>query len=423
MSISKKLKSNTLKDFSSLFLSNVFQKFLGLIREMIIAFFFGTSVFYSNFLVVQSVSGVFSLFTTHNSLKANFLPKFTKVFKQYKEISLKKIFSFSKRVMVLLFISSQFIQFLAIWFLDFENTESLLLISILLSFTICLNFNNVLYLTILQAEGKFIKYSLASTLNEFVVTVFIYPLSWFLNVIGFAFVRVLGTLSILYTYVLPMNKRESGFELELSNKDFNFPTLILGNFASLIILTSRFVSGIDGGKEIAYFTYSVFILNALLTTIIANISTLLLRQVSMNKNTLFMVYSLIISILVGILSVFGLNYFSFELIELIFMRGEFDIEDVRNTSNFINSLSYSFVLIFISTTLFQPFFSLSIESTKIVRRNISLIFVSTLLIGLTFSLFLEFSAELESLIMIYSASIISLFLSIYSYMYYLKHCK
>ena len=56
------------------------------------------------------------------------------------------------------------------------------------------------------------------------------------------------------------------------------------------------------------------------------------------------------------------------------MRGEFNYEDVKQTTYFIQDLSYAFILIFISTTLFQPFFSLPIDSSKKIRRNISMFF-------------------------------------------------
>ena len=68
-----------------------------------------------------------------------------------------------------------------------------------------------------------------------------------------------------------------------------------------------------------------------------------------------MIYSLVTSIFVGTGLVFCLEFFGFELIKFIYMR-EFNLEDVQQTTYFIQDLSYSFILIFISTTMFQPFF-------------------------------------------------------------------
>ena len=422
MNIRNVTRAKSLKDFSSLFFSNVLQKVFGLIREIIVASVFGSTLLYANFLLLRTVADFFSQFTVGNALKANLLPKFTKILQKYNKVSLSKMFDFSKRTMFLLFVLSQIIQYFIIWYLDTDSKLELILISVLLSICIALSFMNTIFLTFIQAQGKFFKYSLATTLNSFVVMILVKPFTLLWNITGLALSRFLGILSITFFYVLPMNKQQDGFKVELSMKDFNFPTLILGNFANIIILSSRFVSGADGGNQIAYFTYSVFILNALLTSIVGNISTLLLRKVSIKKNNMFMLYSLIISIVVGIALVIGLEFYGFEIIKLLYMRGEFNINDVEHTTTFIKSLSYSFILIFIATTLFQPFFSLDIISTRKVRRLISLIFISTIIVGILFTIInSKFGVEDESIIIMYSSSIVSVLLAGYSYYYYLKN--
>jgi len=423
MKIRQALRSSSLRDFSSLFFSNILQKFFGLVREPVIAFFFGSSLLYANYLLLRTVADFFSQFTVGNALKANLLPKFTKVFKKNKEMSYGKILSFSKRTMLLLFVLSQIVQFVIIYTLNSEYTVLLIFVSVLLSVSICFSFLNTIYLTIMQAEGKFFSYSVATTLNAFLVAVFVYPLILFFNIFGLVISRLIGILSITYTYVIPMNKKKSGFEVPISRKDLNIPTLILGNFANIIILSARLVSGSDGGVSITYFTYSVFILNALLTSVVGNVSTLLLRNLSIKKNNMFMLYSLLLSLFVGLFLVLGLELYGFDLIKIIFMRGEFKMEHVVNTTSFIQNLSYSFVLIFIATTLFQPFFSLSIDSSRKVRRNISILFIITIVSGFIFSLSMNLPVKTESFIMIYSSSIMSVILSAYSFVYYLKQNK
>jgi peptidoglycan biosynthesis protein MviN/MurJ (putative lipid II flippase) len=134
-------------------------------------------------------------------------------------------------------------------------------------------------------------------------------------------------------------------------------------------------------------------------------------------------YSLLLSLFVGLVLVLVLEFYGFDLIKFIFMRGEFNINDVVNTNLFIQNLSYSFVLIFIATTLFQPFFSLSIDSSRKVRRNISILFIITIVSGFIFSLSMNLPVKTESFIMIYSSSIMSVILSAYSFVYYLKQNK
>ena len=99
-----------MKDFIVLFLSKIFQKFLGLIREPIIAYFFGSSLLYSNYLLLRSGADFFSQFTVGNALKTNLLPKFSKLYNKYSKVSLKGVFLFSKKVMIWIFVISQLIQ-------------------------------------------------------------------------------------------------------------------------------------------------------------------------------------------------------------------------------------------------------------------------------------------------------------------------
>tara|TARA_B100000902_G_scaffold18326_1_gene21967 strand:- start:15071 stop:16342 length:1272 start_codon:yes stop_codon:yes gene_type:complete len=420
MKFRKALKSDSVKDFSSLFFSNILQKLFGLVREPVVAFFFGSSLFYANYLLLRTIADLFSQFTVGNALKANLLPKFTKTFQKYKNLSFKSIMKFSKSTMVLLFILSQIIQLVIILILDSQYSFELLFISILLSISICFNFLNTIFLTILQARAKFLSYSIATTLNSFLVAVFIYPFTLFFSVFGLVFSRLIGILSLTFFYVIPMNKKNIGYDIPISKNDLNFSTLILGNFANIIIITARMISGSDGGVYITYFTYSVFILNALLTSVVGNISTLLLRKVSIKRNNMFMIYSLLISIIVGFGLVVGLEFYGYELIRIVYMRGEFNLNDVENTTIYIQKLSYAFVLIFISTTFFQPFFSMKLSDTKYIRRKIALIFISTVLLSIIFCLTSNIDVILESLLVIYFGSIASLFLSVYSYFYYIK---
>ena len=284
----------------------------------------------------------------------------------------------------------------------------------------CLNFYNSIYLSVIQAKGEFLKYSLATSLNEFVMILFIYPLLFLFNISGLVISRIFAKLSVIYFYIIPMKTKNNGYNLSLGKDDFNIPTLILGNFANIIIFTSRFVSGSDGGTSITYFTYSIFILNVILTAVIANISTLLLKKLSLRKDNIFMLYSVAISIVVGVSLVLFLQLYGYNLVEILFVRGNFTNTDAVRTTEFLNKLSYSFVFIFISTTLFQPFLSMKIEDSKEIRSKIAIIFISTIIISLLFAFTQNFKVEIESLIVIYTCSFISLLLAAYSYFYYLQ---
>ena len=414
------LVSQSLKDFSSLFFSNIFQKALGLIRELVIAFFLGSSILYANFLLLRVVADFFSQITAGNALKANLLPKFTKLYGKYEEISLTEVFVFSKKTSIYLFLISQHIQTAVIFYLDLQDSFLFFGASLVLSFSICFNFINTIFLTIIQARGMFLRYSYATVTNSSVFTLLVYPLISVASVVGLAVSRLLGILSMSMAFVKPMQNENTGIEVKLERSDFNFPTLVLGNFANIIIISSRLVAGADGSNSIAFFMYAVIILNALLTSVISNISTILLRKISINKNTRLMLYSLSISLFVGLIMVISLYFFSYDIIKFVYLRGAFNLSDVQQTSAYLYDISFAFVLLFMATILFQPFFSLKIDESKKERRNIALLFIGTICAGFLFTSISTLDVKTEAVMIIYSSSIMSVILSVYSYYCYLK---
>ena len=417
------LVSQSFKDFSNLFFSNVLEKILGLIRELVIAFFLGSSILYANFLLLRVVADFFSQITAGNSLKANLLPKFTKIYKNQQNVSLSQLSIFSKKSAIYLFIISQIIQTAVIFYLDLQNNALFFFTSIVLSFSICFNFINTIFLAIVQAKGLFKKYSYASITNSSIFTLFVYPLVSTFSFFGLALSRFLGILSMHLFYVSPMRKRNTGFEIELKRSDFNFPTLVLGNFVNIIIIFSRFISGSDGSNSITFFMYAIVILNAFLTSIVGNISTIILRRISIKQNARLMILSLLISVLVGLLMVVGLHYFSFDIVKFIYLRGEFNLSDVKQTSSYLYQLSFSFMFLFIATTLFQPFLSISIENSKDDRFKIMVYFFLGIILSALYSKFNLFTAKDSAIFVMYFSSFNAVILSIYSYIKYIKYIK
>tara|TARA_B110000879_G_scaffold206216_1_gene287847 strand:+ start:254 stop:1525 length:1272 start_codon:yes stop_codon:yes gene_type:complete len=413
--------SQLLKDFSNLFFANIFQKALGLIRELVIAFFLGSSILYANFLLLRVVADFFSQLTAGNALKANLLPKFTKFYEKSNDVSLTEVFRFSQKSSVYLFFISQVIQTAVIFYLNLEYNILFFAVSIVLSFSICFNFINTIFLTIFQARGLFLKSSYASVTNSFVFTLIVYPLISFCSVIGLAISRLLGILSMYFSFIKPLRKENSGLEIRLNYSDFNLPTLILGNFANIIIISSRFAAGADGSIHITFFMYAVVLLNALLTAVIGNVSTILLRKISIKKSTILMMYSLLISIFVGLIMVVVLYFFSTDIVKFVYLRGAFNISDVEQTASYLYELSFAFLLLFVSTILFQPFLTLSIEKTKNIRLGMVIFFLLSIVFAIVFSEFNLYTSKESSFMLMYFSSVITVILSIYSYFKYIQY--
>ncbi len=421
MQLKNILESQSLKDFSSLFFSNIFEKILGLIRELVIAFFLGSSILYANFLLLRIVADFFSQITAGNALKANLLPRFTKLYQKNKELSLTQAFLFSKKTSIYLFIITQVIQTVVIFYLNLEDNFFFFGVSIILSLSISFNFINTLFLTVIQAKGQFLKFSLSSIVNSSIFTALVFPFIALFSIIGLALSRFFGALVITIAFIFPLKKELRGQGLIIEKSDFNFPTLILGNFVNIILISSRFIAGADGSNSITYFMYAVVVLNTLLTSVVANISTITLRNFSIKKNTRMMIISLIISILVGLLMIIVFYSFGYQIIDIIYVRGAFNTFDAIQTSDYLYKLSYSFVCLFVATALFQPFLSLSINETKKERSYLVIVFILTIIISSLVVLSISITPIYRTVIVMTISSLVSVLLAAYSYYKYLNY--
>ena len=134
-----------------------------------------------------------------------------------------------------------------------------------------------------------------------------------------------------------------------------------------------------------------------------------------------MIYSLLISLLVGLFMVSGLHFYSYDIIKAIYLRGAFNLYDVHQTSVYLYELSFSFLLLFMTTILFQPFLSLPISETKEMRLKLVIIFMTALLLSCCIVFFPDFSAIEKSLVVMYFSSFTSFALAAYSYIKYLRY--
>ncbi len=408
-------------NFTYLFTSNIFKKILGFFRELILAFIFGSSIVYANYLFLKTITDFLSQFTFGNALQANLLPKFSKLFNEYKELNLKGVNHFSKKTAFLIFIISFIIQLVFIFFLIKNSYLLFVTTSLILSFILSINFYNSIFLTILQAKGEFRKFSIATSLNVFIATFFVYPFSFLFSVIGTAISRLFGVISLTYIYIKPILYENKGYEVNVSKKDFNLSILSLGNISLFILLFSRFITGFNGSNDITHFNYSFVLLNVILTAFIFNINTILLKEISSNKSKKPFFISIILSSLIaGALYFIVMNY-SVEIVEFIYMRGAFSIDDVIATAFFFRELSIYYIILMFTTIFFQPFFSLGIEkNSDFAKKIISVILF--VFICLVIYLISEKITNIDACFLFLKVmSIVSLILSVVSYIFFLKN--
>ena len=421
MSIKSIILSKSSLDFGYMFCANIIKKGFGFVREIILASIFGSSVLYANFLLLKTVSELFSDLTQGSAMQASLLSKFSKLYSSNDDISLVNIFKFSQKIMLGLFILSQLIQIPIILYINPEYFWTFIFLSLLLGIILSINFYNAIFLVIMQGKGQFKKHSIATTMDMFISTLILYPLSLLFGVIGIAISRLLGLLSLFYIYLFPMFREQKGKDVEFGIKDFNISLLLLGNFANIIMLLSRFVAGLDDGNNITFFNYSVVLLNVLLTAVVLNLNTIVLRRLSIKKDIRLVLFSGFTALILGLGLVFVINTFGFEIIQFIFQRGAFTLEDTLATLAYAKDLSYSFVLIFLASALFQPFFSLPQEYLNLSSKNIALIFLISIGLIIAYFQFSPSSAKSQSLIMMYSLSALYFILSLFSYVKYYRY--
>lgn len=421
MEITKSFSSQLFKDFSFLFSSNILKKFLGFIRELILAFLFGSSLVYASYLVLKTLTDFFSQFTFGNALQANIVPRFSKLYKENTLLNLNNIDKFSKKIIVYIFLISFLSQCLLILILIKKFYLVLFISSFFLSVVLSANFYNSLFLSIIQARGDFKKFSFSTSLNILVATLFLYPLSLMLNIIGITISRLLGVLSLSYFYIKPIVLPNSGLEVNLSSKDFNFSVIFLANSSLFILLLARLIIGFDGSNQIAFFNYSFILLNIILTSVIFNINIIFLRKISINKSLVPLLYSTLITLIISCILYFIVSTYSFEIVNFIFKRGAFNNEDAISTALFLRLLTPAYIVLMFSTLFFQPFFSLGINKIYKISNRFTL-FLFLVLISIICYIFLKKIELVEgSFLFINLMSKFSFLISLVSLIYYIRH--
>lgn len=421
MSIKSIFSLKITTDFIYMFSSNILKKLFGFLREIILAFFFGSSLLYANYLFLKTATDFFSQFTLGSALQANIMPKFTKLYSNETSVDISNVFNFSKYFSLKLFVFSLFIQIPLIFYINPESIALYFVLSVLLGIVLSVNFFNSIFLTILQAKGNFKKHSVATSLNISLSTLLLYPFTLFFGIIGVIFSRLSGAITLAIIYIRPLLSVKGDVKANLSINDLNFSILILGNFANIIMFSSRFISGADGSNNIAFYTYAIIFLNVFLTAVIMNINTLVLKIISVKRDYKIILISTLISTLVGGLFVFLISSFSFEIVSFVFERGAFSSDDTLLTSTYINDICWSFLFMFIASALFQPYFTLPQSYLNKKSKFLARPFLFAIILLFIYFYFNSHGVRFNSLVMIYTLSFISFILSIIAFVKYYRY--
>ena len=421
MSIKSILLLKTTSDFIYMFSSNLLKKAFGFLREVILAFFFGSDIMYANYLLLKTITDFFSQFTLGNALQANIMPKFTKLYASHSSLDISNVYDFSKYFSFKLFLFSQFIQLPLILYIQPDRIVIYIVLSCLLGIVMSVNFFNSIFLTIIQAKGDFKKHSVATSLNISLSTLLLYPLTLLFGIVGVVISRLSGAITLALVYIKPLIADKGGVKANLSLKDLNFSILILGNFANIIMFSGRFVSGADGSNNIAFYTYAIIFLNIFLTAVIMNVNTLVLKIITVKRDYKIILISTLLTTVIGGFFIFFISLFSFEIVSFVFERGAFSSSDTLLTSSYINDICWSFIFMFIASALFQPYFTLPQSYLNKESKYLARPFIFSVFFLFIYFYLNSHGVRFNSLVMIYTLSFISFILSVIAFVKYYRY--
>ena len=115
------LKSKSFIDFLYMFISNIIKKGFGFVREIILAYFFGSSMVYANFLLLKTAADLFSQLTQGSALQASLLPNFSSLYSKEHTVSLSNVLFFSKNLAWKIFLVSQLIQIPLVFYISLRQ--------------------------------------------------------------------------------------------------------------------------------------------------------------------------------------------------------------------------------------------------------------------------------------------------------------
>ena len=200
-----------------------------------------------------------------------------------------------------------------------------------------------------------------------------------------------------------------------------FSVVFLANISLFILLTARFISGLNGSSDITYFNYSFVLLNVILTSVVFNINTILLRNISVNKDLKLLFYSLLVSSVISCLLYLIINSYNVNIIDFIYKRGSFNQKDVISTAFFLKSLTPAYIILIFTSVIFQPFFSLGVSNITQISFKFS-IFLICVLVLLIFYIFLKnIDVTLACFLFVNVMSLASLLISILSLRFFLRY--
>lgn len=384
------MKKNGTIIASMLMIANFFVKIFGLLREILLAQFYGTSIYTDAYIVANNIPSVlFAAIGT--SIATTFIPMYARVLNENDE---KRANSFAihlvECLLVICFVLTLFGEFFIKDFVllfasGFKNEQLSLAIrfsQILFPSIFGLALLNVLG-AYLQQHGKFVPIAIVPLIGNILIIVSLFVSSTIGNIDILVWGTLLGNILQVLFYIPWVIKTGIFNRNNVSLLQDRYLILLLGIIIPVFIgeavneinsiVDRTLVSGLDVGS-VSALNYAYKIINLVIGVFVASVGTVIfpkLAKLSAEKETVnFTEYgtNTIIAMMIVLLPIaFSLIIYRHEIVQLLFERGAFDSKSSFLTSGAMACYAIGIVGMGVRDVLTKIFYSR--QKTKIPMIN------------------------------------------------------
>lgn len=372
----------------------VVSKILGLVREMVLAYFYGASAISDAYILSITISTIIFILVV-NAISIGYIPLYRKI---ENEISIEEGNRFTNNLInIILILSTLFIilgltfteEIVKIFASGFDKDTMMLSIEFTKISLLGIYFTGIITLLVsfLQLKGNYVIPALISLPMNFLIIISII-LSSFTNIYVLAIGSLIGIGSQLFFLIPFVRKKGFKYQLLLDFKNkylreliiITLPIMLGVSVDQINLIVDRTIASqvtVGGISALSYteringFIFGIFVLS-ITGTVFPLFSKLAIEgNVDAFKRTLLDAIKLIILILIPI-TVCAL-FFAEPIVALLFGRGAFDSTAISLTANTFFFYSLGIVGYGLREILSRAFFSLGDSKTPMLNGIIAVI--------------------------------------------------
>lgn len=373
------------KTIGFLVVITVFSKILGLVRETLLAYYFGTSEIVDMFVLATAIPSV--IFGCLDAVAVVIVPIYIKK----KVISQKTASQTFNNVLSWTAIISIIVLFLLeivaskvsslFWDVNDNNFELFLIFIRITLFTVVFNPIQQMYLALLRCENKQVKaqlveLSFSGTQIVFIVFAGVCSKSFLLPV-GYVFAHL---SCMMFSYFASKSKFVVNLDFTESVKE-SFKMVMPTFFSNVVVQLNAFIDKLFAASLtiglVAALNYSNILKNLIYAIFTAPIVSLFYPRIAYfvardeRETAKKVLYKIVCGMLAFLFPCVLFSYiFSDEIISLLFLRGEFDVESLKNTSDAYKMYAIGIIPICLKEVFFRCYYS--------VGKNKKLLFINVL---------------------------------------------